>query len=115
MLGERYAADRILAQLDDPDHAWWVRTRRNPAMAGFAHAVLDGADCKLDKLYVHPDHQRQGIGATLLRAVQDWARKRQARRLWLQVNRQHPRPSPPTGNMVSASSNRACSTSATAS
>ena len=56
-------------------------------MAGFAHAVLDGTDCKLDKLYVHPDHQRQGIGAALLRAVQDWARQRQARRLWLQVNR----------------------------
>ena len=86
MLGDRYAADRILAQLDDPSHAWWA-ARRNPAMAGFAHAMLDGTDCKLDKLYVHPDHQRQGIGAALLQAVQDWARQRQARRLWLQVNR----------------------------
>lgn len=86
MLGDRYAADRIHSQLDDPHQAWWV-ARRNPAMAGFAHALLDGTDCKLDKLYVHPDHQRQGIGATLLQTVQDWARRRQARRLWLQVNR----------------------------
>ena len=86
MLDDRYRADRILAQLDDPNHAWWV-ARLNPAMAGFAHAVLDGTDCKLDKLYVHPDHQRQGIGAALLRAVQDWAHQRRARRLWLQVNR----------------------------
>ncbi|MBI3433309.1 MAG: GNAT family N-acetyltransferase [Hydrogenophilales bacterium] len=86
MLADRYAASRIRTQLDDPNQAWWV-ARRNPALAGFAHAVLDGMDCKLDKLYVHPDHQRQGIGAALLRAVQDWARQQQSCRLWLQVNR----------------------------
>ena len=86
MLGDRYAADRIRAQLDDPAHAWWI-VREGPSLVGFAHAALDGADCKLDKLYVHPDHQRQGIGTALLRAVQDWARQRQSCRLWLQVNR----------------------------
>ena len=86
MLADRYAAHRMLAQLDDPSHAWWI-ARRDASPVGFAHARLDGTDCKLDKLYVHPDHQRQGIGAALLRAVQDWARQRQARRLWLQVNR----------------------------
>jgi diamine N-acetyltransferase len=43
--------------------------------------------CKLDKLYVHPERQRRGIGAALLREVEDWARHQQARRLWLQVNR----------------------------
>jgi len=86
MLGDRYAAARILAQLDDPDHAWWI-ARRGRTTVGFAHAVLDGTNCKLDKLYVHPDHQRLGIGAALLHAAQDWARERHARRLWLQVNR----------------------------
>ena len=86
MLGDRYAAACILAQLDDPGHAWWI-ARRDQAIVGFAHAVLDGTDCKLDKLYVHPDHQHQGIGAMLLQAVRDWAHAQQARRLWLQVNR----------------------------
>ena len=87
MLADRYAADRIRAQLDDPGHAWWS-AQQNPMLVGFAHALLDdGADCKLDKLYVHPDHQRQGIGAELLQAVQDWAKQQQAGRLWLQVNR----------------------------
>ena len=86
MLDDRYAADRIRSQLDDPRHAWWV-AQQNQALVAFAHAVLDGTDCKLDKLYVHPDRQRQGIGAILLRAVQNWAKQRQARRLWLQVNR----------------------------
>jgi len=86
MLADRSAADRIRSQLDDPDHAWWV-ARRGQATVGFAHAVRDGVRCKLDKLYVDPGHQRQGIGATLLQAVREWARLRQGRRLWLQVNR----------------------------
>lgn len=86
MLADRYAAERIHAQLDDPRHAWWV-AQHNQTQAGFAHASLDGADCKLDKLYVHPDSQRQGIGRALLAAVQDWARAQHAHRLWLQVNR----------------------------
>lgn len=86
MLADRYAADRIRSQLDDPDHAWWI-ARRGQATVGFAHAVRDGVRCKLDKLYVDPSHQRQGIGAALLQAVQEWARQQQGRRLWLQVNR----------------------------
>ena len=86
MLADRYGAACIHAQLDDPRHAWWI-AQQEQTLAGFAHASLDGADCKLDKLYVHPDQQRRGIGRALLLAVQHWARQQQARRLWLQVNR----------------------------
>lgn len=86
MLDDRYTAARIHPQLDDPQHAWWV-ARQEQTLVGFAHAALDGTDCKLDKLYVHPDSQRQGIGNTLLHVIQGWARQRQARRLWMQVNR----------------------------
>ena len=86
MLAERYAPAGIRTQLDDPRHAWWV-VEKSQALAGFAHASLDGTNCKLDKLYVHPHSQRQGIGRALLYAVQDWARQQQAQRLWLQVNR----------------------------
>jgi GNAT superfamily N-acetyltransferase len=49
--------------------------------------MLDESGCKLDKLYVHPGHQRHGIGAALEKTVEDWARRQRARRLWLQVNR----------------------------
>ena len=36
---------------------------------------------------MHPERQRGGIGAALLQAVEDWARRQQRPRLWLQVNR----------------------------
>jgi GNAT superfamily N-acetyltransferase len=86
MLADRYAPDRLREQLDDPQHAWWV-AQQNQTWVGFAHAVRDETGCKLDKLYVHPAHQRRGIGAALVCAVEDWARRQQIRRLWLQVNR----------------------------
>lgn len=86
MLADRHTADRILPQLDDPNHGWWV-ARQDRTLVGFTHAELDRTACKLDQLYVHPQHQRQGIGTALLQRVEDWARQRQARRLWLQVNR----------------------------
>jgi ribosomal protein S18 acetylase RimI-like enzyme len=85
MLTGRYAANSIADQLNDPRHAWW--TAQQHTLVGFAHASIDGADCKLDKLYVHPDSQRRGIGRALLHAVRDWAQAHGARRLWLQVNR----------------------------
>ncbi len=86
MLADRYAPARMREQLDDPRHAWRV-ARQAGAVVGFAHAVLEDAGCKLDKLYVHPGRQRRGIGAALLAAIEDWARTQQAPRLRLQVNR----------------------------
>ncbi|MDP2111263.1 MAG: GNAT family N-acetyltransferase [Thiobacillus sp.] len=86
MLAGRYAPQRIREQLDDPRQAWWV-AKRGHTLAGFAHAMLDESGCKLDKLYVHPDQQRHGIGIALEKTVEDWARRQRAGRVWLQVNR----------------------------
>ncbi|MFN3751029.1 MAG: GNAT family N-acetyltransferase [Thiobacillus sp.] len=86
MLADRYAPERIRAQLGDPAHAWRV-VLADGAPAGFAHACLDAQGVKLDKLYVHPGHQRRGLGGALLHAIEDWARARRAARLHLQVNR----------------------------
>jgi GNAT superfamily N-acetyltransferase len=86
MLADRYAPATLRNQFDDPLHTWRV-ARIADEITGFAHGWMDGADCKLDKLYVHPDRQRQGIGNALLQEIRDWARQHGARRLWLQVNR----------------------------
>lgn len=85
MLADRYAAARIREQLANPRHAWWTIGSATPI--GLAHARLDDSGCKLDKLYVHPGHQRCGLGSALLDAASAWARTQHARRLWLQVNR----------------------------
>ena len=86
MLADRYAPQRIREQLDDPRQAWWA-AKQGHTLVGFAHAMLDESGCKLDKLYVHPDQQRHGIGAALEKTVEDWARRQRARRVWLQANR----------------------------
>lgn len=84
MLADLYAEVRIHNQLADPRHAWWV-TGSPPA--GFAHVYVDVTAAKLDKLYVHPDRQRQRLGTALLRACADWARTQGLCVLRLQVNR----------------------------
>lgn len=86
MLADRYAPERIREQLGDPRHAWWV-ARLDHAPIAFAHVILDPSGCKFDKLYVHPEQQRRGVGAALLREVEEWARRNRSTRLWLQVNR----------------------------
>jgi ribosomal protein S18 acetylase RimI-like enzyme len=86
MLAQRYAPPLIQAQLGRPDQGWWV-AERGSRLAGFAHAWLADGYCKLDKLYVHPDHQRHGLGAALLDAARSWATSQGRNRLVLQVNR----------------------------
>lgn len=86
MLADRYALDELYAHLDDPDHAWRIAWGAGEKV-GFAHASFDARACKLDKLYVHPDYQRRGIGGALLADIKIFARNHAATRLWLQVNR----------------------------
>ncbi|HMM47427.1 MAG TPA: GNAT family N-acetyltransferase [Thiobacillaceae bacterium] len=86
MLADRYAPERMHVQLTDPRHAWRIAWDGGEPI-GFAHAFVEASGCKLDKLYVHPDRQRGGIGAALLAAIEDWARTHGASGLRLQVNR----------------------------
>ncbi len=89
MLAQRYRAEIIAAQLDDPTHQWLSARNPEDALIGFAHGCFDqnSTQVKLDKLYVAPECQRQGVGAALLERLMDTARARGCQRIELQVNR----------------------------
>lgn len=86
MLGQRYSQAVIRASL--AGQCWdaaWLGDR----MVGFAHSLADHAPTawKLDKLYVHPVHQRKGIGQALLLQAKRHAIEAGAERLVLRVNK----------------------------
>ena len=86
MLAQRYSPALIRSQVANRDHGWWV-AERDETLIGFAHTILMHGQCKLDKLYVHPDHRRHGLGAALLEQAREWAQQAGETRLTLQVNR----------------------------
>ncbi len=88
MLAERYKPALIRQTLARGDR--WLAARAAGALLGFAHgyALMDG-DYKLDKLYVHPDYQRHGIGQLLMALMIEHARRHGARRMVLRVNRRN--------------------------
>ena len=88
MLGQRYKPGLIRQTLARGDR--WDVARAGIELVGFAHAcMVTDSDYKLDKLYVHPDWQRHGIGARLLARVVTHARDHACNRLILRVNRQN--------------------------
>jgi len=86
MLERRYRPVFIRQTLARGDK--WDVARGAGALLGFAHSYPTGeGDAKLDKLYVHPDWQRHGIGRLLLARVESHARRWGAARLVLRVNK----------------------------
>ena len=88
MLGQRYKPGLVKQLLARGD--LWLVARAGNELVGFAHGhPLVDADYKLDKLYVHPDWQRHGIGSRLIAEVMRHANNHEATRLLLRVNRQN--------------------------
>ena len=88
MLARRYSPESIRASLET---SFWLTAWHGQVMTGFAQAFADDAPStwKLDKLYVHPDHQRKGVGQALLRRVTQQAHNAGAARLILCVNKRN--------------------------
>jgi len=88
MLGQRYDAGVVRAELRRDD-LWWDKLMVEGAMAGFASYFLSPAagEMKLDKLYVHPRHQRRGYGGMMIARACAVARARGCDRLALAVNK----------------------------
>ena len=84
---------RLRTALAFPDAFIVVAAERDGALAGFAIARLQsgefgdvGTAAILDIFGVHPDHQRAGVGALLLGAVEDRMRKRGVKEVRTQVD-----------------------------
>ena len=90
MLAQRYDPEVIRRELDDADIEWHT-LRRDGRMIGFASCFPDPENdaMKLDKLYVHPEHQRRGYGAMLMDHVAACAARRGCPRLVLAVNKRN--------------------------
>jgi ribosomal protein S18 acetylase RimI-like enzyme len=74
MLQQRYDHQRLLSELEDPDK-WLDQAFDGECRAGFAACEIHKGEYKLDKLYIHPEKQRQGIGGALIDHVSIRARK----------------------------------------
>jgi GNAT superfamily N-acetyltransferase len=86
MLAQRYKPGLVRQLLARGD--LWLAARAGESLVGFAHGhPLAPGDYKLDKLYVHPDLQRHGIGGRLIQEVARHARGQGCTRLVLRVNR----------------------------
>lgn len=86
MLAQRYTPAVIRAQMQS-GNAWWDKAVLDGRIIGFAQYELYEHSMKLDKLYVHQDHQRQGYGGRMLAHVEDAARRHGLSTVRLNVNK----------------------------
>ena len=88
MLSQRYSAAQMREEIDGGEIGW-VQVAANGAPVAFASwfPAEGQGEMKLDKLYVHPGHQRAGHGGSLIAYVAAAAAARGFRRLVLAVNK----------------------------
>jgi GNAT superfamily N-acetyltransferase len=87
MMKQRYDPALIRAELKRRD-VWWDKLEVGTTMVAFDSCFLaDAATVKLDKLYVHPEHQRRGYGGLLIGHVCERARGQGCSQVVLAVNK----------------------------
>lgn len=62
---EWYGTERLESELANPKTLVFVYLA-DDKVRGFVHAVVDGEDGVVLRLYVHPDHREQAIGSRLV-------------------------------------------------
>lgn len=90
MLQQRYRTEVIEAELQRSD-VWWELATVQGSAVGFSSCLLTAAraEMKLDKLYVLPERQGEGVGRALLESVRTRARRLGCTRLVLAVNKRN--------------------------
>ena len=74
MLEQRYGHERLYDDLEDADK-WLDQAFMDDRRIGFAFSEIYSGEFKLDKLYIHPDVQRRGVGGQLIDHVAERAKK----------------------------------------
>ena len=88
MLEQRYGHERLYDDLEDADK-WLDQALVGERRVGFAFSELRKGEFKLDKLYIHPDVQRRGVGGQMIEHVAARARKLGYPAVVLQVNKRN--------------------------
>lgn len=90
MLMQRYEPTLIENQLKDPN-IWWRKLILNQTIIGFSCCMLTGQpnELKIDKLYVHCDHHRNGYGAMLVADALNLMQSKDLQSLILTVNKRN--------------------------
>lgn len=88
MLEQRYGHERLYDDLEDL-HKWLDQAFYAGRRVGFAFSEIYKDEFKLDKLYIHPDVQRQGVGGELIAHVAARAKREGYPCLILAVNKRN--------------------------
>lgn len=88
MLEQRYGHERLYDDLEDL-HKWLDQAFLDGRRIGFAFSEVYQGEFKLDKLYIHPEVQRRGVGGLLIGHVAERARREGYPCVILQVNKRN--------------------------
>lgn len=90
MLMQRYQPALIHEQLSNPD-IWWKKLVLKGTIIGFSCCIRTARpdELKIDKLYIHRSHRRQGYGARLVADALRTLQKNNLQSLILTVNKQN--------------------------
>jgi len=90
MLEQRYGYERLYDDLEDADK-WLDQAFHGERRVGFAFSELYHGEFKLDKLYIHPDVQRRGVGGQMIAHVAARAARKGYPCVILSVNKRNER------------------------
>jgi ribosomal protein S18 acetylase RimI-like enzyme len=90
MLAQRYGAERMRVELAS-GRVWWDVAEQAGTLVAFASCQLTETpgEMQLDKLYVHPRWQRQGLGGRLIACAEGRALTQGCDTLVLAVNKRN--------------------------
>lgn len=88
MLEQRYGHEQLLEDVADAGK-WLDQAFLDGRRVGFAFSEIAKGEFKLDKLYIHPDVQRRGVGGQLIGHVAARGRQLGFPAVILQVNKRN--------------------------